>query len=577
MSTSCNKKSCENKCICLNRNYSCNSSILKIELAKLNKSKSKCKNKMNEEEERYECLYYNGSYTKGLNHNSITGHLQSSADYKNFVCALINNNQQKLSLIPMAPKFELKMVDPLGSLSSPLIGADKCFFHLCNPPTLHSKTGAAEMIELYSMALTRDMSFINYNTNPLITTVLKYMNNEDVLKYLQDYSPKNIINSSTIFRGPFKGDQVGPYISQLLYLNIPMGALTIAQIYEVYISKEASIRIGITNEWGRNNTEIINIQNTYISRLPPLPPRSSLLQRYIFNGRSLAETVHSNPVYQFYYHSTLILNELGALPNPTLPQYPNQKSFIIGGESIQCMLGELSGIALEHAWYWKWQVYRKLRPEVFGLWIDNIKNNRVSNDKYGIEDLILNNAILNDIKNANSKWGFTDSYTLSLTYREGSPLDPTYPSSHAVVSGACCTLLKIFYDSEQLWSSLPGLSGNINRRILPSNVTGPLIQADELGERLVNYTGTDAGKITIYGEINKLASNIGFGRSWAGVNYRTDVTKGILLGEEIAIEYMKDKLSSWVQNNLDNTPPKIKLIKLDGTIQYIKPRLCKKK
>ena len=124
---------------------------------------------------------------------------------------------------------------------------------------------------------------------------------------------------------------------------------------------------------------------------------------------------------------------------------------------------------------------------------------------------------------------------------------------------------------------MPGLNGNINRRILPVGLNGPIIQADSTGDNLLDYSGNDINQITIEGELEKLATNIGMGRNFSGIHYRTDEVQGNLLGEAIAIEYMKDLLSSWVTNNLDDTPTKLRLKKFNGEVIHIEPRVCKNK
>jgi hypothetical protein len=58
---------------------------------------------------------------------------------------------------------------------------------------------------------------------------------------------------------------------------------------------------------------------------------------------------------------------------------------------------------------------------------------------------------------------------------------------------------------------------------------------------LVPYTGTDAGQITINGEINKLASNIAIARNFASVHWRTDYSASLRLGEAVAISILRDQ------------------------------------
>ncbi|MGI8747257.1 MAG: hypothetical protein ACR2J4_02745, partial [Deinococcus sp.] len=45
----------------------------------------------------------------------------------------------------------------------------------------------------------------------------------------------------------------------------------------------------------------------------------------------------------------------------------------------------------------------------------------------------------------------------------------------------------------------------------------------------------------IHGELEKLAGNIGMGRLWAGVHWRTDHTRALRLGEEVALHLLREQ------------------------------------
>ena len=83
------------------------------------------------------------------------------------------------------------------------------------------------------------------------------------------------------------------------------------------------------------------------------------------------------------------------------------------------------------------------------------------------------------------------------------------------------------------------------------------MMASDDGVGLVDYTGTD--KLTLGGEANKLAANIAIGRNHAGVHWRSDYEKSVILGEEIAIHVLRDQKAtynehaSWTFTRFDGT------------------------
>lgn len=563
---------------CAKREYRDHTNILREKLGDLQYKKCECKPLENNEEKKYKQYNYNGLFHKGLDHNS-DGTLKYPEQYEDLRNSIVYNNQVELASVPLAPNAKGKFVNPLASWSSVLAGAPQCTLTTVLVPTLSSDEGAAEMIELYSMELVRDVQFKDYSTSPSITNLLTNtrMNYSSVLAHLPLYKPINVaFTPTTLFRGISLDEHVGPYVSQLLYLNVPMGGVTLQQKYKspkpVLVSPGPSAsRV----EWGVNQAETVLIQNTQLMDpgLPAATLAGDILSTYIYSGRSLAEAVHNDPAFYFFFNAALTLGSLGVSPNPGMPVYPNQVPFISGngGPSVQCNISEVTGLALKHSWYWKWQCYRRQRPEAFALGVDVVKNNPSENSKYEISDVALLNDILVDIQayHAAAPYSFSNSYTLSQAYREGSPLHPAFPSGHATIAGACCTVLKIFYDAEKPWNSLPGVISNS----LSGGVSHP-VQADTDGAALIQYIGSDASSMTISGEIDKLASNVAFGRNWSGIHYRSDAIGGLLLGEEVAIKYMEDVLSTMVENNLDGSVPEVTFRKFDGTFATIKPTVC---
>jgi hypothetical protein len=122
----------------------------------------------------------------------------------------------------------------------------------------------------------------------------------------------------------------------------------------------------------------------------------------------------------------------------------------------------------------------------------------------------------------------SDDAYLYQAFPEGSPLHPAYPSGHAVVAGACVTVLKAWFDDALLFSTL---------------FPGGIFEADPMtnGTTLRPFPGTVTPPPTIGGELNKLASNISIARNGAGVHWRTDYLEGVRLGERIAIGLLEEQ------------------------------------
>lgn len=61
------------------------------------------------------------------------------------------------------------------------------------------------------------------------------------------------------------------------------------------------------------------------------------------------------------------------------------------------------------------------------------------------------------------------------------------------------------------------------------------------------YGGVDMGRMTVGGELNKLASNVAMGRSMGGVHWRSDNTRSLRLGEDIAIEILRKRTLEYAE------------------------------
>jgi hypothetical protein len=66
--------------------------------------------------------------------------------------------------------------------------------------------------------------------------------------------------------------------------------------------------------------------------------------------------------------------------------------------------------------------------------------------------------------------------------------------------------------------------------------------------------------LTVGGELDKLAFNVAAGRNMAGVHWRSDADASLRLGEDVAIEYLRDDRNCMPERFAGYT-----LTKFDGT------------
>jgi hypothetical protein len=132
----------------------------------------------NGDEDLYEQKY--GSYSKGLPHDNL-GVVEPTA-YRSFMKAVASGLPQDFQGITLGGT--VKLVNPQGGLAFDLEGADSHALSIPPSPTVGSAERAAEMVELYWMAICRDVPFSDYATNP------------DTLAAIAD------LNTLSAFKGP---------------------------------------------------------------------------------------------------------------------------------------------------------------------------------------------------------------------------------------------------------------------------------------------------------------------------------------------------------------------------------------
>jgi hypothetical protein len=435
------------------------------------------------------------NFAKTLPQNEI-GEVEPNA-YADLVSILTRGDPGRFEYIPRDPLAVVRLNDPQATYAFDLLGIDSHATHLPPPPAFASRTMAVEMAELYWQALTADVPFKNYEINSLTPAALSDLN---AFSHSLGSSAAGKITAGTLFRGGFVGDLIGPYISQFLWLDIPYGIKTIDQRYRFP---------------GRNQYFLTGFAEWLACQRgaePALTLQFDSNPRYISSNRELAEYVHQDFSFQTYLNGALIMLQFGpeAL-SPTNPYRGSRTQFgdiTFGNKNVLSLIAQASLLGQKGAYYHKWSLHRRLRPECFAGRIEVHLSGRKS---YDIDSAILDCDALASVKKAHG------SYLLPVMFPEGCPTHPSYPAAHATNAGACATILKAFFNEDY-------------------PVPRP-VEATADGSTLAPWKGQP---LRLGNEINKLACNIALGRNAAGVHYRSDSINGLFVGEEQALGLLCD-------------------------------------
>ncbi|WNG18074.1 hypothetical protein [Cystobacter fuscus] len=491
----------------------------------------------NGDEQRYSTRFAN--YTKGLPHDAL-GNVSLPA-YQQYLSALRTGNPLDFEAIPLGG--ERKLVNPQAAYAFTLEGADPQATAIQPAPRYASNETAGEMDELYWMALARDVNFDEYTTSPLIAAAAQRLNQ---LRLYRGAKANGVVTPEVIFRADVEGALKGPFLSQFLIKDIPYSAGPFVLFRDEPTGYQTLPQRNLVRPSGDDRVtqfaEWLDIQN---GRVPTLNggliderDEYEPLRRHIRNARDLTEYVHTDYPLESTLSAALLLARQGDFlangnydPDPKSSfraldelspyrQYLKQEAFVTFGNSdAQSAAVLVTNTALRADWFQKWLVHRRLRPEEFGGHVDNLLAGR---QPYPINPELLNSPVLPLVFARNAQLNATrglsggGTYLLSQAFPEAAPLHPAYGSGHSTYIGAGVTMLKAFY------SNFP--------------LRNPEVVVDD-GLALAPYEG---GPLMMYDELDKLASNIGVARLFAGVHWRSDHDNVVRLGELYALRTLQD-------------------------------------
>ena len=458
-----------------------------------------------------------GNYSKGLPHNAL-GEVEPAA-YTALLTALESGRPADFEAVPLGG--QAKLAGPQSAYAFVLQGVDGGSLATPPPPAFSSAEMAAEMAEMYWYALARDVPFVRYATDPLIAQAAADLSR---LPAFRGPGAGRRVTPGTVFRLGLAGEMTGPYISQFQLLTVPYGTSAIVQRYPIAPPAEF---LTTFEAW-------LAVQNGVIT--PPKPgkgPVTPVPSRYASTGRDVARYLIGDFSYQGYLNAMLILDGMGA-PVDTGNPYTQSKTMLgiaTFGTSFHGLdlVTKVANAALRSVHYQKWLVHRRLRPEELG---GRVHNHMTKAAQYPIHtDLLSTSTVLQAVY---QKHG---SYLLPMPVPRGCPQHPSYPAAHSVVTGACITVLKAWFDESY---------------VLPA----PVVPNPD-GGSLLPYTGAP---LTVGGELDKLAGNHCVGRSFGGFHPRSDIVAGLRLGEAVAISMLADERSTY-----NETFKGFSLTKFDGT------------
>jgi len=493
----------------------------------------------------YELLVYNNGthdlcpyvFSKTLEHDPVTSFPLCSHVGKLIEAVSNPPTAESFNAIPLAPGSKKQLEGPQTSWDSVL---------MCSPATTHAEPTNVtdpefgfEIAEVYAMALLRDKPFFEWRQDPDVQKVVDILNT-----YTHKSSAPlegGMITMNTLMRGNGPDETVGPYVSQYLLQPFSYGNLRITQ---KYVMENDALK---TSTW----TEFIKIQDGQPSSDKTAEARES----FNFCPRILGSGVHKDPLFQLYYDAALISFGCDIKPAGIKGMTPPKiTAWTQGGKpDVFGAVSTVANMALKAAWWHKWQQAMRIRPEAVGGLFEFCKNNEAECEKVpklrpmydafrqGLKDMTKNLT--------------GGTLLLPLQYPEGSPTHPSWPAGHAVVAGACVTVLKAMLNTH----------GSNNEKLpWPKGKKGKCSAIEAVsGNTTAVCHEDDASKMTIVGELNKLASNAALGRNVAGVHYRSDGAQGMLLGEQIAIQYLKNKFQEYALKSISNS---FTLEKFDGMV-----------
>ncbi len=533
---------------------------------------------------------YLASFTKGMPHQFGSGLVENPDDFQQFVKGIDSADPRDFVDTPLGASDGTWRSDKANANSAKirawesqgaggtfdLQGPDAQAVTMPPAPATGSDELTAEMAEVYAQALLRDVRFTEIvdcsgnvpcdcegeRESLAVQTVfdelnkLNWFKSDDCCTLSADEASRKRgqFTGQNAFRGITPGDDIGPYISQFMLSGnrgvngkdaihdhaeglVTYGAIRIDQRVRHAVSCE---------DYMTNWKEWFDVQNganlggleSYVAR-----SNNNSGYRFITTPRDLATYVHYDALYEAYLNACLILLAEGTPLDPGIPfqgedSVDHQQGFAhFGGPHILSLVTEVATRALKAVRYQKFNIHRRLRPEALAARLTRHELLDVPEISAMERDLRPVLALIADM-NPGDPDSPAGNFLLPMAFCEGSPMHPAYGAGHATVAGACVTILKAFFDHKHPVA----MAGDDKTAFVPVADGKTLTTVPVIGANL------EPARLTVEGELNKLASNIAIGRDWAGVHYFTDYIESLRMGEKIAIGILEEQKLTYGEN-----------------------------
>ncbi len=307
-----------------------------------------------------------------------------------------------------------KMTSPLTGHVYDTQGSDAAALAIGAAPAVGSHELAAEMAELYAMALLRDVPFTDIESSTgnaagglSVAEVIDALASMPFLSggmagklspgAKRRYDTRGVVTTGAqLFRGSTEGSKAGGWTSQFMLVgndtsgfafdsaanpgggtaNFPGISARFEHqdgflIYGTQIIDQRSVVSDEGIDWLTNYAAWLDAQNGVDFNGFDVFKRR---RRFLTTPRDVATYVHYDALYQAYLNACLLMLGPVSVPNAFLKDrgLPESRSRTrsafasFGGPHILALVTEVSTRALKAVWRQKWQYHRRMRPEVLG-------------------------------------------------------------------------------------------------------------------------------------------------------------------------------------------------------------------